>query len=244
MTDDQGGIATFVGRVTGRLDATERAWVTTTSERIDELRTHLGEAHGRIAALETATANPPLPDGGWPGPAGVDTDLARELGFAVAELRGQQLVDELLTAGILAAPPGATGTIAFGPADSWDLDLTAPGGGTIARADVMLAATATEIVQKLAANPLVDVVYASTDATDRLAERSIAAPTPVDLVVVRPGSAWPAAATGPIVVDVGVTAADLDEGLAEVRATLGADGRSAAAGDAPTAILDAAPLLA
>ena len=157
-------------------------------------------------------------------------DRSAELGRLLQSVRGEQVVDELLTAGVLVAPPGTTGSIAFAEHGAWDIEFLGRGGATIGRADVVITNDPSEIVDHLAARPGVGLVYTTTDAADGL----VGAP---GIIVVRPGAPWPAGVEGAVVVDVGTDTAALHAEVSEALADAGADGTA-------DAVLEAVPLLA
>jgi hypothetical protein len=160
---------------------------------------------------------------------GVST-CAREIGARLRQLRGEQVVDELLTAGVLVAPPGTVDAIPFAEHGAWDLELLGSGGVTLARADVRITDDAAEVLAHVAARPGVDLVYTATDAADGLVDTE-------GVHVVRPGDTWPSEPAPLVVVDLGTDAAALH---ADLTAALDADGSRASA----TALLDAVPVLA
>jgi hypothetical protein len=158
------------------------------------------------------------------------TDRSLELGALLQELRGEQVVDELLTAGVLVAPPGTTGSIPFAEHGAWDLEFLGPGGATIARADVRITSDPTEVLASVAGRPGVDLVYTTSDAADGLVGTT-------GVSVVRPGASWPAEPGELVVVDIGTDASALH---ADLVAALDAAGADATA----DALLEAVPVLA
>ena len=161
--------------------------------------------------------------------AGV-SDRTVELGWLLQRVRGEQIVDELLTSGVLAGPPAATGRLSFEEHGAWDIEFLGAGGVTLARADVTLTADPGEILEHLASRPGVDVVYTTTDAADGL----VGVP---GVTVVRPDDVWPSDASTPLVVDLGAGSAILH---AELHRVLDAAG----VGDAADALYEAVPLMA
>jgi hypothetical protein len=158
------------------------------------------------------------------------TDRSLELGSLLQELRGEQVVDELLTAGVLVAPPGTVDAIPFAEHGAWDLEFLGSGGATIARADVRITSDPTELLAGVATRPGVDLVYTTSDAADGLVG--------VDGVsVVRPGDSWPSDPEALVVVDIGTDASALH---ADLVAALDAAGADASA----DALLEAVPILA
>jgi hypothetical protein len=289
MADADAGLTTFVGRVRGRLDPADEAWVRSTSDAVSAVRLDLVSAAGRLQALEAAVAgregrslagSTPTgvgdassgereadESGPWAGlvnwatavnaalvelagrrrlPASLDvtataaiaaeqvlhaaTDRSLELGALLQELRGEQVVDELLTAGVLVAPPGTTASIPFAEHGAWDLEFLGSGGATIARADVRITSDPTELLSGVAARPGVDLVYTTSDAADGLADTE-------GVSVVRPGEVWPAEPAPLVVVDIGTDASALH---ADLVAALDAAGADATA----DAVLEAVPVLA
>lgn len=158
------------------------------------------------------------------------SDRSVELGQLLQAIRGEQVVDELLTAGVLVAPPGTTDSIAFADHGAWDIEFLGRSGATIARADVMITSDPTEILDHLATRPGVDLVYTTSDAADGLVGAD-------DVSVVRPGMSWPADVERVVVIDVGTDTAALH---AEVADTL----VEAGAGGSADALIDAVPVLA
>ena len=227
----EAGIGTFVGRVIGRLDPVDAAWVRSTSDAVQSLRDALGHEHERLAFLESALGPATVT------PAGPTASAVAAMLRAVLEIRGEQLVDDLLAAGVLPAPP-ATAGVALGPEGAWHLELLASGGGTIARADVLLVADPEALRAHLAARPTTNVVYTTTDAAEALR----AGGGEPGVAVVAPGETWPGGAlVEVVVVDVGVGIDALDA-AAEVVSSRGADAPPSRASAAP--LLDAVPLLA
>jgi hypothetical protein len=162
--------------------------------------------------------------------ANIVSDRTVELGRLLQSIRGEQVIDDLLTAGILVAPPGTTGTIAFEDHGAWDIEFLGSSGHTIARADIAITSDPSEILDHLATRPGVDLVYTTSDAADGLVGAD-------GVTVVRPGDAWPAGVDTPVVVDVGTDTTALHADLAEVL-----DG--AGAGGTADALLEAVPVLA
>lgn len=258
---DQPGLATFVGRVRGHLDADDEAWVEGTSDAIEDLRERLVDASDRLGRLQRRMPDPTVhaPDEttaegasssntsaspedltawelvvAWativngalveaaarrrlPAPPSVDpaataavaaeqaahvwSDRTVDLGRALQSIRGEQVVDELLGAGVLVAPPGTASTEAFAPHGAWDIEFLTRGGTTIARADVVVTADPDEVLHHLATRPGVDLVYTTSDTAAALQGSE-------GLTVVRAGERWPDLASAPdggvVVVDVGI----------------------------------------
>src|SRR5690606_10873047 len=96
------------------------------------------------------------------------SDRSIEIGSLLQELRGEQVVDELLTAGVLVAPPGTVDAIPFAEHGAWDLEFLGNGGVTIARADVRVTSDPAEVISDAASRPGVDLVYTTSDAADGL----------------------------------------------------------------------------
>lgn len=157
-------------------------------------------------------------------------DRTGELGALLQSIRGEQVVDELLAAGVLVAPPGTTGSIAFAEHGAWDVEFLGPGGATIARADVAVTSDAAEVLDHLAARPGVNVVYTTSDAADGLVHAD-------GVAVVRPGGSWPLGHDGVVAVDIGTDSGALH---AEVADALGGVGAESSA----DALLEAVPVLA
>lgn len=153
-----------------------------------------------------------------------------ELGRALREVRGEQVVDELLSAGVLVSPPGSTDFLAFEDHGAWDVEFLGAGGTTLARADVRLTGDPGEILTHLSSRPGVDVVFTTTDAADGLA----ASPA---VTVLRPGEVWPVDATTPVVVDVGSESSALHADLVQVLDAVDAGGTA-------DTLLEAVPFLA
>ncbi|MFP4512983.1 MAG: hypothetical protein ACLFRV_08575 [Acidimicrobiales bacterium] len=158
------------------------------------------------------------------------SDRTVELGTLLQSVRGEQVVDELLAAGILVAPPGTTDSIAFAEHGAWDIEFLGSGGQTIGRADVAITSDATEVIDHLASRPGVSVVYTTSDAADGLAGAD-------GMNVVRPGDPWPVDADGPVVVDIGSDTSALHAELTDVLDASGADSSA-------EALLEAVPVLA
>jgi hypothetical protein len=277
MADEAPGLATFVGRVRGRLTRDDEAWVRSTSDAISAMRLDLVAAAGRLGHLQqhlSADRPEPGPESeqaadstewdrlvAWSAavnaslvevaarrrlPASVDvtataaiaaeqalhaiSDRSVELGRLIQEIRGEQVIDELLTAGVLVAPPGTTGSIAFAEHGAWDVEFLGSGGQTIARADVRITSDPTELLDGLATRPGVDVVYTTSDAADGLVGVE-------GISVVRPGDVWPADAGGLVVVDVGSDSTALHAEMADVLSAAGVDSSA-------DAVLEAVPILA
>lgn len=153
-----------------------------------------------------------------------------ELGTLLQSVRGEQVVDELLAAGILVAPPGTTDSIAFAEHGAWDIEYLGSGGQTVGRADVAITSDATEVIDHLASRPGVSVVYTTSDAADGLVgdDRT---------TVVRPGDPWPVDFDGPVVVDIGADTTALHAELTDVLDAAGAESSA-------EALLEAVPVLA
>ncbi|MDZ7679369.1 MAG: hypothetical protein U5K29_12560 [Acidimicrobiales bacterium] len=158
------------------------------------------------------------------------SDRTVELGALLQSVRGEQVVDELLAAGILAAPPGTTDSIAFAEHGAWDIELLGSGGHTIGRADVAITSDATEVIDHLASRPGVSIVYTTSDAADGLSGTE-------GITVARPGDPWPVDAEGVVVVDIGSDTSALHAQLADVLDATGAESSA-------DALLEAVPVLA
>lgn len=265
---DEVGLATFVGRVTGRLADDDVAWVEQTSNAVEDLRADLVGQADRLSAIARHVA-PGVEAGPFadPDPAltaweqlvawadVVNADLVElaarhrsrasdpstqapgsslprvvELGRLLQAIRGEQLVDDLLMAGVLVAPPGTTGSIAFVDHGAWDIEFLGSGGATIGRADVVIAADADEVTEHLAARPGVDVVYTTTDAAAGLAGAE-------GMTVLRPGAKWPSQTGRVVVVDLGRESAELELELSDALDRAGSS-------ESVEALLEAVPVLA
>lgn len=159
----------------------------------------------------------------------VAEDRAIVVGRLLQAIRGEQLVDELLMAGVLVAPPGTTGSIAFADHGAWDIEFLGSGGQTTGRADVIITGDPAEVTAHLANRPGVDVVYTTSDAADGLTGEP-------GLTILWPGASWPAQ-SGVVVVDIGTDSRQLQ---AELSAALREAGSSASI----DAVLEAVPVLA
>lgn len=158
------------------------------------------------------------------------SDRTAELGALLQSVRGEQVIDELLAAGVLVAPPGTTGSIAFAEHGAWDIEFLGSGGHTIGRADVVVTSDATEVLDHLGSRPGVDVVYTTSDAADGLTGAE-------GITVVRPGEPWPLEVEGTVLVDVGSDTSALHTELTEVLDAAGAESSA-------DALLEAVPVLA
>lgn len=152
------------------------------------------------------------------------------LGRLLQDVRGEQIVDELLSAGVLIGPPGMTGALAFQDHGAWDIEFLGAGGATIARADVKISNDPSEILDHLATRPGVDLVYTTSDAAGGL----VGAP---GVTVVRPGDPWPVATNTAVVIDVGSDSADMHAELVDALDSVGAEGSA-------DALFEAVPFLA
>ncbi|MGY6502556.1 MAG: hypothetical protein ACXIVQ_16855 [Acidimicrobiales bacterium] len=153
-----------------------------------------------------------------------------ELGRALREVRGEQVVDELLSAGILVGPPGSTDFLAFEDHGAWDIEFLGAAGATLARADVRLTGDPGEVLDHLSTRPGVDVVFTTTDAADGLADSP-------EVTILRPGEAWPIDPSLPVVVDVGSESTALHADLVQVLDAVDPGGTA-------DALLEAVPFLA
>lgn len=195
-----------------------------------------GEVNAALVGLVARRRLPPAADFGTAVAVAVEqaaetvSTRALELGSLLHTLRGEHLVDELLTAGVLTAPPGTIDAIPFAEHGAWDIEFLGHGGVTIARADVRVSADPDDIAAHVAGRPGVDLVYTTSDAADGLVATD-------GVSVVRPGESWPADPEPLVVVDIGVDAAALH---ADLVAALDVAGSGASA----DALLDAVPVLA
>jgi hypothetical protein len=157
-------------------------------------------------------------------------DRTGGLGALLQSVRGEQVVDELLAAGVLVAPPGTTGSVAFAEHGAWDIEFLGPGGATIARADVAVTSDAGEVLDHLATRPGVNVVYTTRDAADGLVHAD-------GVTVVRPGGSWPLDHDGVVAVDIGTDSGALHTDVADALGGVGAE-------TSADALLEAVPVLA
>lgn len=191
----------------------------------DEVNADLVElaAHQRVS--QAAPSNAGLDQEAMAG-----SDPMVHLGRALQASRGEQLVDELLMAGVLVAPPATTGSIAFADHGAWDIEFIGAGGVTTGRADVVITGDPDEVVEHLANRPGVDLIYTTSDAARGLVGRP-------EVAVRRPGAAWPTEPGAVVVVDIGTDSAAL-------RSELTSAMRGAGSSESVDALLEAVPVLA
>ncbi|MGA1362961.1 MAG: hypothetical protein ACO36A_08570 [Ilumatobacteraceae bacterium] len=120
---------------------------------------------------------------------------------------GEQYALDLINSGQIPVPDGYVARLADSPNQpAWDLELVDPDSGAVVHAQVKISESAAAIREHFARNPDITLVYANSEAAADLADEGL-------VTVVERGADFPSG-TGRIVVDMGVSQANVRDGVA------------------------------